>query len=100
MKKIIKLAANFSKKLKEIVDGIKSGVQLFKDIISGRLNLKDIISELIHAIASLPQKVIFRIVLIRIRSLEPSSNFLILHTHVFCGMLKNDFCIVQVLYYP
>lgn len=57
MKKMIKLAANFSKKLKEISEGIKEGVQLFKDIISGKLNLKDIISELVHAIVTLPQKV-------------------------------------------
>nr|XP_022327831.1 uncharacterized protein LOC111127102 [Crassostrea virginica] len=58
MKKMIKLAANFSKKLKEISEGIKEGVQLFKDIISGKLNLKDIISELVHAIVTLPQKVL------------------------------------------
>ena len=57
MKKMVKLASNFSKKLKEISEGIKEGVQLFKDIISGRLNLKDIISELVHAIVTLPQKV-------------------------------------------
>lgn len=57
MKKMIKLAANFSKKLKEISEGIKIGVQLFKDIISGRLNIKDVINELIHAVSVLPQKV-------------------------------------------
>lgn len=57
MKKMIKLAANFSKKLKDISEGIKIGVQLFKDIISGRLNIKDVINELIHAISVLPQKV-------------------------------------------
>lgn len=57
MKKMIKLAANFSKKLKEISEGIKIGVQLFKDIISGRLNIKDVINELIQAISILPQKV-------------------------------------------
>lgn len=57
MKKMIKLAANFSKKLKEISEGIKIGVQLFKDIISGRLNINDVINELIHAISVLPQKV-------------------------------------------
>ena len=57
MKKIGKLAANFSNKLKEITRGIKEGVQLFKDIISGRLNLRDTISELVHAIVNLPHKV-------------------------------------------
>lgn len=57
MKKMIKLAANFSKKLKEISEGIKIGVQLFKDIISEKLNIKDVINELIHAISILPQKV-------------------------------------------
>ena len=57
MKKMVKLASNFSKKLKEISEGIKEGVQLFKDIISGKLNLKDIISELVHAIVTLPRKV-------------------------------------------
>lgn len=61
MKKMIKLAANFSKKLKEISEGIKEGVQLFKDIISGRLNIKDVINELIHAISTLPQKVLKKI---------------------------------------
>ncbi|XP_062616045.1 uncharacterized protein LOC134277750 [Saccostrea cucullata] len=58
MKKIFKLAANFSRKLKEIVEGVKAGVQLFKDIISGKLNLKDIIADFIDAITHLPEKVL------------------------------------------
>lgn len=62
MKKIISLAANFSQKLKQIVGGIKAGVQFFKDLISGRLSLKKIVDDMIDAITSIPKKVnIFKI---------------------------------------
>lgn len=57
MKKIISLASDFSRKLKEIVSGIKTGVQFFKDLISGRLNLKKIVDDIIVAITSIPKKV-------------------------------------------
>ena len=57
MKKIISLAANFSQKLKQIVGGIKAGVQFFKDLISGRLSLKKIVDDIIDAITSIPKKV-------------------------------------------
>lgn len=57
MKKIIQMAANFSKKLKEIVNGIKTGVQLFKDFISGRLNLKKIVDDIVLAVTTIPDKV-------------------------------------------
>lgn len=57
MKKMIKLVVNFFKKLKEISEGIKIGVQFFKDIIFGRLNIKDVINELIYVIFVLLQKV-------------------------------------------
>ena len=62
MKKIISLAANFSQKLKQIVGGIKAGVQFFKDLISGRLSLKKIVDDIIDAITRIPKKVnIFKI---------------------------------------
>lgn len=57
MKKIIQMAANFSKKLKEIVNGIKTGVQLFKDFISGRLSLKKIVDDIVLAVTTIPDKV-------------------------------------------
>ena len=57
MKKIISLALDFSRKLKEIVSGIKTGVQFFKDLISGRLNLKKIVDDIIVALTSIPKKV-------------------------------------------
>ena len=59
MKKIISLAANFSQKLKQIVGGIKTGVQFFKDLISGlgKLSLKKIVDDIIDAITSIPKKV-------------------------------------------
>ncbi|XP_062579219.1 uncharacterized protein LOC134241150, partial [Saccostrea cucullata] len=58
MKKIADIALNFSKKLADIVNGIKSGVQLFKDLISGRLSLKKVIDDFVSAITSLPNKVV------------------------------------------
>ena len=57
MKKIISLASDFSRKLKEVVSGIKTGVQFFKDLISGRLNLKKIVDDIIVALTSIPKKV-------------------------------------------
>lgn len=51
------MAANFSKKLKEIVNGIKTGVQLFKDFISGRLSLKKIVDDIVLAVTTIPDKV-------------------------------------------
>lgn len=47
---MIKLVVNFFKKLKEISEGIKEGVQFFKDIILGKLNIKDVINEFIKVI--------------------------------------------------
>jgi hypothetical protein len=56
MKKIIELAKFFSTKLKEIVNGIKSGVQMFKSLISGNPNLKKIIDDFVSALTNIPNK--------------------------------------------
>uniref|UniRef100_A0A8W8J8B9 Vitellogenin domain-containing protein n=1 Tax=Magallana gigas TaxID=29159 RepID=A0A8W8J8B9_MAGGI len=57
MKKIIDMASNFSKKLKEIVEGIIAGVDLFRRLISGNISLKKIVDDLVMAVTSIPQKV-------------------------------------------
>lgn len=57
MKKIIEMATNFSKKLKEIVEGIKAGVELFRRIINGNISLKKIVDDLVMAVTSIPRKV-------------------------------------------
>lgn len=46
----------FDKVIKDIVNGIKSGVDLFKEIISGK-GIKGIIEDFIDALETLPQKV-------------------------------------------
>lgn len=57
MKKIIEMATNFSSKLKEIVEGIRAGVELFKRIITGNISLKKIVDDLVMAVTSIPRKV-------------------------------------------
>lgn len=57
MKKIIEMAINFSRKLGKIVGGIKKGIQLFKDLISGRLSLKKIVENIMLAFTSIPNRV-------------------------------------------
>lgn len=57
MKKIIDMASNFSKKLKEIVEGIIVGVELFRRLISGNISLKKIVDDLVMAVTSIPRKV-------------------------------------------
>ena len=57
MKKIIKLAKDFDKKVKEIINGIKTGVQLMKDIINGKFSIKDIVAKFVDALQELPGKV-------------------------------------------
>lgn len=57
MKKIIDMASNFSKKLKEIVEGIIAGVELFRGLISGNISLKKIVDDLVMAVTSIPRKV-------------------------------------------
>ena len=57
MKKMIKLAKSFSKKIKEVVAGLKEAVQMFKDLVKGRISIKDYIDELVSAISDLPNKV-------------------------------------------
>lgn len=58
MKKIIDMASNFSKKLKEIVEGIIAGVELFRGLISGNISLKKIVDDLVMAVTSIPRKVL------------------------------------------
>ncbi|CAG2189963.1 unnamed protein product [Mytilus edulis] len=57
MKKIASLATQFDTKVKEIVDAIETGVQLFKDLIGGQISIKDIVNEFIDALKELPGKV-------------------------------------------
>ncbi|VDH91582.1 Hypothetical predicted protein [Mytilus galloprovincialis] len=57
MKKIAELATKFDKKVKEIVDAIETGVRLFKDLIGGKISIKDIVNEFIDALKELPGKV-------------------------------------------
>ncbi|CAC5409209.1 unnamed protein product [Mytilus coruscus] len=55
-KQFIEMIFRFDKVIKDIVNGIKSGVDLFKEIISGK-GIKGIIDDFIAALESLPQKV-------------------------------------------
>ena len=48
----------FDKIIRGIVNGIKKGVDLFKEIISGK-GLKRIIEDFISAVQSLPEKVMY-----------------------------------------
>lgn len=57
MKKIIDLATNFSRKIKEIVEGIKAGVELFKGLITGKISFKKMADDLIMALTLIPRKV-------------------------------------------
>lgn len=57
MKKIIDLATNFSRKIKEIVEGIKAGVELFKGLITGKISLKKMADDLVMALTLIPRKV-------------------------------------------
>lgn len=57
MKKIIDLATNFSRKIKEIVEGIKAGVELFKGLITGKISFKKMADDLVMALTLIPRKV-------------------------------------------
>lgn len=57
MKKIANLTTQFDNKVKEIVEGIATGVQMFKDLIGGRISIKNIVNEFIDALHQLPVKV-------------------------------------------
>lgn len=57
MKKIAQLATQFDKKTGEIVKGVETGVQLFKDLIGGQISIKEIVNEFIDALQELPGKV-------------------------------------------
>ena len=52
----------FDKIIRDIVNGIKKGVDLFKEIISGK-RLKSVIENLISALQSLPEKVIYNLII-------------------------------------
>jgi len=58
----IKMIIRFDKIIRDIVNGIKNGVDLFKEIISGK-GLKRIIEDFISAVQSLPEKVIYIIII-------------------------------------
>lgn len=55
-KELINMILRFDKVIKDIVTGIKKGINLFKEIISGK-GIKGIIDNLIEALKSLPEKV-------------------------------------------
>ncbi|XP_052074034.1 uncharacterized protein LOC127711917 [Mytilus californianus] len=57
MQQIIELATKFDKKVMEIVNAIETGVKLFKDLIDGKINIKEIVDEFIDALKELPGKV-------------------------------------------
>ncbi|CAG2251005.1 unnamed protein product [Mytilus edulis] len=57
MKKVAQLATQFDKKTGEIVKGVETGVQLFKDLIGGQISIKEIVNEFIDALQELPGKV-------------------------------------------
>jgi len=57
MKKITDLAKQFSKIVKKIVKAVEDGVKLFRDVISGRLSIKDIVKTFVDALQELPGKV-------------------------------------------
>ncbi|VDI70196.1 Hypothetical predicted protein [Mytilus galloprovincialis] len=57
IKKILNMALRFDKVVKNIVGGIKKGIDLFMDIISGRLSIKTIVQNLVKALKGLPAKV-------------------------------------------
>jgi hypothetical protein len=52
----------FDKIIRDIVNGIKIGVDLFKEIISGK-GLKRIIEDFISAVQSLPKKVMYILII-------------------------------------
>jgi hypothetical protein len=54
----MKMIIRFDKIIRGIVNGIKKGVDLFKEIISGK-GLKRIIEDFISAVQSLPEKVMY-----------------------------------------
>lgn len=80
MKKMVKLAKNFSKKIKQVVAGLKEGVNLFKNLVKGKISIKDYIDELVSAISDLPQKV--RIWKIKNRKFFENSKNLYFQIHV------------------
>jgi len=56
-KQALKNALRFDKVIKNIAGGVKKGIDLFMDIINGKLSIKDIIKRLITALKELPLKV-------------------------------------------
>lgn len=57
MKKLANLAKRFDKVVKNIIGAVEDGVDLFRDIISGKLSIKDITQKFVDALEQLPQKV-------------------------------------------
>lgn len=55
LKSFIDMVLRFDKVVSDIVNGIKSGVDLFKEIISGK-GIKGVINDFIAALEALPEK--------------------------------------------
>jgi hypothetical protein len=57
MKKIGGMAKGFGGAIKGIVQGIKDGIDLFKKIISGKLSIKQLVTDFVDALEQLPKTV-------------------------------------------
>ena len=57
MKKIGGMAKGFGGAIKGIVQGIKNGIDLFKQIISGELSIKQLVTKFVDALEQLPKTV-------------------------------------------
>lgn len=57
MKKVGNMAKGFDGAIKGIVGGIKDGIDLFKQIISGKLSFKKMITDFVDALENLPKTV-------------------------------------------
>ncbi|XP_076116682.1 uncharacterized protein LOC143084161 [Mytilus galloprovincialis] len=58
MKKVGNMAKGFDGAIKGIVGGIKDGIDLFKQIISGKLSFKKMITDFVDALEDLPKTVV------------------------------------------
>ncbi|VDI06315.1 Hypothetical predicted protein [Mytilus galloprovincialis] len=58
MKKVGNMAKGFDGAIKGIVGGIKDGIDLFKQIISGKLSFKQMITDFVEALENLPKTVV------------------------------------------
>ena len=51
------MAKGFGGAIKGIVQGIKNGIDLFKKIISGKLSIKQLVTDFVDALEQLPKTV-------------------------------------------